>query len=179
MFYYLMDYYNPHLCENFIKEVSLFIYILDQRCINIIQLIEEYIESKLYSKLENSVQTLSDIYINLLSNYKDISIALIDYIVFFLKNLNSNIIINSIITEEEFFYRDNYSKSFLILKNILKKNILNQYPDLYETNYIKSTLEIGTKIANKIKNGEINFSLINEDEKKKYNKRKNEYYIFK
>ena len=47
-----------------------------------------------------------------------------------------------------------------LLEEIIKKNLLIKYPQLYQTEYMKSTIEIITKIKDNIKAGKINFNLL-------------------
>ena len=155
-----------------IKNVSLFIYILDKRYDQIQNIMKNTIEKIIYS-----VETLSEIYMDLFSNYKDISqdvkdrisnyfIENINYIneksiLFLFQKINSNNINKKIIKEEDLFTPETQIESFIFLKIILDKGINIKYPDIYETNYFKSIIEISNKIFNIIKAGEIKFSLVN------------------
>ena len=74
--------YKIETCPNFIKDVSLFIYIMDQRIKDIKHFMETTIE-----KYIQSIQTITDIYLFLFSNYKDITKDVIDCITnYFTKN---------------------------------------------------------------------------------------------
>ena len=74
--------YKIETCPNFIKDVSLYIYVNDKNHQDMNKLIQNTIE-----KYIKSVQTLTDIYIHLASNYKDISKNVVDCITnYFTKN---------------------------------------------------------------------------------------------
>ena len=83
----LIPTYEIEKCPNFIKDISLFIYMNDQNNIGITKLIENTIE-----KYIKSNQTIIDIYLNLACNYNDISKELIEYITnYFIKNEDNKI----------------------------------------------------------------------------------------
>ena len=74
--------YKIEACPNFIKDVSLFIYMNDKNQQDMNKLIQNTMER--YIK---SIQTLTDIYIHLASNYKDVSKNVVDCITnYFTKN---------------------------------------------------------------------------------------------
>ena len=161
----LIKTYKLENCPNFIKDISLFIYINDKTD-NIKDFLNNIIEINI-----KSVQTLNDIYIDLFSNYKDISNNLMEYvanyytkkedklniknILFLFQNFNSkyflklvfNRISYFIIREEEIFSQEEDINSFKLLDEILKLGLLKDI-DFSKTNYIKSTNELSKKIVN-------------------------------
>ena len=182
--------YKIESCPNFIKDVSLFIYVNDQKHQEMNKFIKNTIERNI-----KSVQTLTDIYINLASNYKDVSKNVVDCITdYFTKNkdkLNGekilflfqqldskdivksllNKIDNYVIKEEEILKQEAEIDSFKLLQGIIKGKLLEKYPELTETNYLKNTISISQEFLNKIKIGEINYnslySMWSTTEKKK------------
>ena len=170
--------YKIETCPNFIKDVAFFIFIIDQRFQGIRQFLENTVE-----KFIQSVQTVTDIYLYLSSNYKEISKDVIDCItsyftrnrdklkgesiLFLLQKLNSpnivksflNKIDNFVIKEEELFSQEKEIDSFKLLKEIEKEKLLDKFPQLNETKYLLSTINLGEKILNKIKNEEIKYNL--------------------
>ena len=193
----LMKTYKIETCQNFVADVSFYIYINDQ--INnqeitklMVNIIEKYIKS---------FETLTDIYIYLTSNYRDISKKAINHIInffmkntfkfnskiilFLLKNMNNEIefeilskIDNYIIKEEEIFSVENEVDSFKLLQGILYE--ANLYiPELEK--YKKKTILLSQNFLKKIKNGEINYISLypmwNEKEKKTYLKKDYIYYF--
>ena len=79
--------------------------------------------------------------------------------------------INSfIIKKEELFRQEKEIDSFKLLDGILKKELITKYPELSDTNYLKSTLELSSSILNDIKTGNIKygpfFSIWTSKEKK-------------
>ena len=169
--------YKIETCPNFIKDVSLFIYVNDKNHQDMNKLIQNTIE-----KYIKSVQTLTDIYINLASNYKDVSKNVVDSITnYFTKNkdklngekilflfqqLDSKDIIKSllnkidnyVIKEEEILKEEVDIDSFKLLKGIIKGKLLEKYPELTKTKYLQKTMKISQNFFKKIKKGEINYS---------------------
>ena len=168
--------YKIETCPNFIKDVSLFIYIMDQTTKDVKHFMESTIE-----KYIQSVQTITDIYLYLFSNYKDIKKDVIDCItsyftknkdklngksiLFLLKKFNSKYFVKSIlnkinscvIKEEQLFSQDKEIDSFELLKGIENEELLIKYPELYETNYLISTVKLSGEIMEKIKQGEYRY----------------------
>ena len=130
-----------------------------------IQTIEKYIKS---------VRTLTDIYINLASNYKDVSKNVVDCITnYFTKNkdklngekilflfqqLDSKDIIKSlfnkidnyVIKEEEILKEEVDIDSFKLLQGIIKGKLFEKYPELTRTKYLKKTIEVRQKFLKKL-----------------------------
>ena len=78
----VMPTYTIDTCPNFIKDVSYFIYIIDKKYSGIKEFLTNVIEKEI-----KSVETLTDIYLFLFSNYKDLTKVFIDNItIFFTKN---------------------------------------------------------------------------------------------
>ena len=118
------------------------------------------------------VESLNNIFLDEIPNYKNILIDDKNWIEnYFLKyknnlneknilSLNENIINEYIIKEEEIFSEETNIDSFEILEIILEKQINMKYPELNEIYYFKSTIDFSNKIFNKIKEGNIQFSII-------------------
>ena len=182
----LIKTYEIEKCPNFIKDISLFIYMNDQNNIGITKLMENTIE-----KYIKSNQTIIDIYLNLACNYNDISKELIEYITnYFIKNEDSKIflllleklnnkdmvifIINKmnsfIIKQEDILSQEKEIDSFKLLEVIQKLNLLDKFPEINDTNYLLETIKLGDSFLNQIKQGEINYNTLsimwNEKEKK-------------
>ena len=170
--------YKIEACPNFIQDVSLFIYMIDQKKDKISYFLENIIE-----KYIKSIQTLNDIYINLASNYKDVSKDIVDYItnyftkknkdeinakkiLFLFQQIDSQNIIKSflnkmnnyIIKQGEILMEKKEIDSFKLLEGIQKMKILEKYPELNETIYLINTVAISQEFLNKIKRGEIYYS---------------------
>jgi len=78
----LLKTYEIEKCPNFIHDISLFIYIIDQR----FQGIKEFLENKIEINIQPP-QTINDIYLYLDSNYENISQNLIDTLAnYFIEN---------------------------------------------------------------------------------------------
>ena len=168
--------YKIETCPNFIKDVSFFIYIMDQRIKDIKHFMETTIE-----KYIQSVQTITDIYLYLFSNYKDITKDVIDCItnyftnnkdklngesiLFLLKKFNSRQFVKSIlnkinacvIKEEQLFSHEKDIDTFKLLQGIENEELLVKFPELQETNYLMSTLNLRDGIMRKIEKGEYRF----------------------
>ena len=167
--------YKIEECPNLINDVALFIYINQRQ--NNKDFLKNFIETNI-----KSVQTLNDIYICLFNNYKDISNNLmesianyytnnkdmvnVENIIFLLQKFNSKyfikLILNRIsifiIKEEDIFNQEKEDiNSFKLLDSILKLDLLKD-PELSETNYIKSTVDLSKKILNDFKTGNIKYS---------------------
>jgi len=167
-------------CPNFIKDVSYFIYIIDKNYQGIKDFMKDIIEKNI-----ESFETLENIYLYLYSNYKTISKDVIDNIINFLvKNMDNikgesilillekvnspsliksilNRIDNFIIKEEELFSQEEEIDSFKLLKGIEEENLMQKIPSLSNTKYLMETLNLGNKILNKIKVGDIKYNLFN------------------
>ena len=175
----LIKTYKIETCPNFIQEVALFIYIIDQKYRGIKEFMERTIEENI-----RSVKTLTDIYLYLASNYKDISQEVIERIttyftnnkenlngesiLFLLKKLQTKHFIKSIlnkinnfaIKEEEIFNQEKEVDSFKLLDGIEKEELLKKFPELYETQYLDLTVKLSGEILNKITTGNIKYSKI-------------------
>lgn len=68
-----MPTYKIDTCPNFIKDVSYFIYIIDKNYQGIKELLTNIIEKEI-----KSVETLTDTYLYLSSNYKNLTKVVID-----------------------------------------------------------------------------------------------------
>ena len=198
----LIKTYKIETCPNFIKDVSSFIYIIDQKFNNnIINFMENTIEKYIQSN-----QTITDIYLYLFSNYKDISKNAINIItnyftknkdklngesiLFLLKKFNSQNFLKSIlnkinacvIKEEQLFSQEKEIDSFKLLEGIEKEELLKKFPELYETTYLANTINLSGQILNKIKKGEIKyksvFSMWLEKEKKEIIKERLNILLF-
>ena len=176
----LIPTYKIEECPNFIKDVSYFIYIIDKKYEGIKDFMKEIIEKNI-----QSFQTLENIYLYLYSNYKDISRDVIDNmtnlftknidnlkgesILVLLEKINSpniiksllNKIDNFVIKEEELFSQEEEIDSFKLLKGIEEEKLMQKIPSLSETNYLVINLNLGVKILNKIKEGDIKYNLFN------------------
>ena len=172
--------YKIDECPNFIKDVSYFIYIIDKKYQGIKDFMKDVIEKNI-----KSVETMTDIYLYLSSNYKDISKDAIDNITnYFTKNkdklkgesilflfqkINSPNLIKSlldkidnfVIKEEELFSQEEEIDSFKLLKGIEEEKLMEKIPGLNEAKYLSSTLNLGEKILNKIKIGDIKYNIFN------------------
>jgi hypothetical protein len=172
--------YKIDTCPNFIKDVSYFIYIIDKYYQGIKDFMKDIIEKNI-----TSVETMTDIYLYLSSNYKDISKDVIDNITnYFTKNkdklkgesilflfqkINSPNIIKSlldkidnfVIKEEELLSQEEEIDSFKLLKGIEGEQLMDKIPGLNETKYLSLTLKLGVEIINKIKNGDIKYNIFN------------------
>ena len=183
--------YKKETCPNFIKDVSLFIYIMDKIFKDSSHLMSYCIE-----KYIPSVEIIIDIYYDLACNYKDISddaiYGIIDFcfknkhkfksvlfVLIILKKIKSvnvlKIIFNEIntfvIKEEELFSQEKNIDSFKLLEEIEKVGLLKKYQELLDTNYIISTVIVSSKLFDNIKKGEIKvryfYQIWEEKEKRK------------
>ena len=176
----LMPTYKIDTCPNFIKDVSHFIYIIDKKYQGVKDFMKDIIEKNI-----TAVETITDIYLYLSTNYKDISKDVIDNITnFFTKNkdnlkgesilflfqkINSPNIIKSlldkidnfVIKEEEFFNQEEEIDSFKLLKGIEGEKLMEKIPELKDTKYLTLTLNLGVKILDKIKIGDIKYNNFN------------------
>ena len=172
--------YKPDLCPNFIKDVSLFIYIIDKNYQGVKDFMKEIIEKSI-----QSVETLTDIYLYLSSNYKDISKDIIDNITSFFTNNKDNLkgesilflfqkinspniikslldkIDNFVIKEEEILNPEEEIDSFKLLKGIEEKKLMDKISGLDNTKYLTLTLKLTSKFLDKIKEGDIKYNLFN------------------
>ena len=93
-----------------------------------------------------------------------------------------NKIDNYVIKEEEILKQEAEIDSFKLLQGIIKGKLLEKYPELTETNYLKNTISISQEFLNKIKIGEINYnslySMWSTTEKKKIFKERLETLFF-
>ena len=176
----LIKTYKTEQCPNLVKDVSNIIYIIDKKLNEAKQFMTNIIEKDIQSP-----DTLRDIYLYLSSNYKDISKDVIDRIttyltnnkenlkgegiLFLLKQLNSINIIKSLlnkidnfsIKEGELFSPEEEIDSFKLLKGIEEENLIKKIPELNETKYIISAINLEEKIIKKIKEGDIKYNLFN------------------
>ena len=124
-----------------------------------IQTIEKYIKS---------VRTLTDIYINLASNYKDVSKNVVDCITnYFTKNkdklngekilflfqqLDSKDIIKSLFNKiDNYVIKEEVDiDSFKLLQGIIKRKLFEKDPELTRTKYLKKTIEVRQKFLKKL-----------------------------
>ena len=184
----LIKTYKVETCPNFFKDVSFFIYINDSKNQNIKDFLKNIIVSNIKSE-----QTLNDIYLDLFSNYKDISNNLMEFVanyytdnkdlldiekilflfqkfdIKYFKKLILNRINSLIIKEEEFFSQEKDIKSFKLLNEILKLELFKD-PELSETDYIKNTRQLCDKILNDIEAGNIKYDLFSSMWNSKDNK---------
>ena len=178
----IINTFKSETCPNFVQDVSYYIYIMDYADNN---KIKEFLKKTIEKSIQ-SIATKRDIYIYLVSNYKDISKKVIEgiteyfvgnkerlnaeSILFLLEKMgnreNSNIIkslLNKIksltITEEQIFNQENNLESFKLLEGIQKQNIIDKCPIVNQTDYLTKTLELGTTILEKIKKGQIKSTL--------------------
>ena len=178
----IINTFKSETCPNFVEDISYYIYIMDQADN---YKIKEFLK-KTIEKLIQSIDIKRDIYIYLVSNYKDISNKVIEgvteyfvgnkerlnaeSILFLLSKMgkkeNSNMIkslLNKIkslvITEEQIFNQENNLESFKLLEGIQKQNLMDKCPIVNETDYLLITLKLGTTILEKIKNGQIKSTL--------------------
>ena len=175
-----MPTYKIDTWPNFIKDVSYFINIIDKNYQGIKEFLTNIIEKEI-----KSVETLTDIYLYLSSNYKDLTKVVIDNITsFFTKNKDNlngesilflfkkidspnivksllNKIDNFIIKEEELFSQEEEIDSFKLLKGIQEEKLMEKITGLDETKYLSLTLKLGEKILDKIKKGDVKYNLFN------------------
>ena len=172
--------YKPESCPHFIEDISFYIYIIDYTNNNeTTKLLEKTIE-----KYIKSVETVNDIYLYLVANYKDISKTAIEgitnyftknkdklngeSILFLLKKLDSPKIVKSIlnkinscvIKEEQVFSEEKDIDSFILLDGIQKEKLMIKFPELGDTSYFISILELSKNILSKIEKGEIKYKLV-------------------
>ena len=193
--------YQAEKCPHFIEDISLYIYIIDKINRNNKDIIKKFMENTI-EKYIQSVETVNEVYLYLISKYKDITKTLIDCIanyftknkdklngesiLFLLKKLNSKEIVKSIlnkinscvINEIQLFNEEKDIDTFKLLSGIQKEELLNKFPELTKTNYFVSTLELSNKILRKIEIGEIkcksiNSFLRNQEKKRLLNERLN------
>ncbi len=168
--------YKMETCPNFIKDIALFIYVIDKKTNEAKKFMEKTIET--YIK---SFQTISDIYLHLATNFNDISKEAIDSITnYFTKNkdrlkgqsflfllkLNNKKLVKSVlnkidrfvIKEEEILSQEKDIDSFALLEGIEKEKLLDKYPEINETKYLINTFQLGNSFIDKSKNGEISYS---------------------
>ena len=168
--------YKMEECPNFIKDVSFFIYVISQTYQDISRFMESTIEKYIQSN-----QTITDIYLYVASNYKDISQNVIDRIstyftknkdqlngesiLFLLKKFSSKSFLKSllnkintcVIKENQLFSQEKGIDSFILLKGIEQEELLKKFPELYETTYLIMTVKLSALISDKISKGEIKF----------------------
>ena len=173
-------------CPNYKEDIAYYIYIMDfvdKR--NIQNFLKNTIE-----KTIDTVEIIRNIYLHLARNYKDISNNAIDCItnfltssktnnksqlnsetiLFLLEKIENKHIIKSLmnkleyflIKEDELFNPRNDFESFKLLYGIQQKNLLNTCQYIRETKYLIKIIEIGEKILNNIKLGEIKYSSFNK-----------------
>ena len=193
--------YKIEECPNFIKDISFFIYIMDKRFSQISVFMNNTIE-----KYIQSVETITDIYVYLSANYKDITKDVVDgitnyftrnkeklngeSILFLLKKLNSENFLKSIlnkinsclIKEQELFSQEKNIDSFKLLEGIEKEELLKKYPSLQNTFYLMSTIKLSGQILEKIKKGDIKYnsfySMWTNKEKKEILKQRLDIILF-
>ena len=170
--------YKKEKCPNFIKDIALFIYVIDKKTNQTKNFMEKTIEQ--YIK---SFQDINDIYLYLSTNYNDISRETIDSItnyftknkdrlkgqtfLFLLKLENKKIIQsilnkidNFVIKEEEILSQEKDIDSFLLLEGIEKEKLLMKCPELSKTKYLMNTFELGNNFIKKCKEGEMSYSSV-------------------
>ena len=188
--------YKSETCPTFIEDISYFIYIIDfQKEYDMKQFLQEIIE-----KYIPSLQTKKDIYIHLASNYKDITLKVIDVIIDFFtsnkellnadnilfllgkinsqKNIESllNKIESLVVKEEELFNEENEIDSFKLLESLEKGGFLIKFRDLHKTKYLMNIFKLQKNIVEKIKKDEINYDkfkdiYFNPSKRKIFNKK--------
>ena len=168
--------YKMEECPNFIKDVSFFIYAISQTYQDISRFMEDTIEKYIQSN-----QAITDIYLYVASNYKDISQNVIERIstyftknkdqlngesiLFLLKKFSSegflksllNKINTCVIKENQLFSQEKGIDSFILLKGIEQEELLKKFPELNETTYLIMTVKLSALISDKISKGEIKF----------------------
>ena len=173
----IMKTYKVETCPNFIEDIAYFIYIIDYQKAEIAQFMKNTIE-----KYIPAIQTITNIYIYLAKNYKDLSQPAINTITDFLtKNndqlnakgilsildINSSKIIESLlnkiqnltIKEEELFSPEKEVESFILLEGIQKIGLFKKFDFLSKPKYLIDILQEQHKISEKIEKGEINYDI--------------------
>ena len=191
--------YKIEKCPNFIKDMALFIYFVDKKTKKVKNFMEKTIEQNI-----SSIQTITDIYLHLAANYKDISKEVIGNIInYFIKNkmiysqkflnllkLGNNNIVTSIlkeidkyvIKEQDILSEEKDVDSFKLLDNIKKEELLDKCPELNESNYLMNILDLGNIFIKKCKDGDISYRALyplmsNEEKKDLLKKRLNILYF--
>ena len=169
--------FKPESCPNFIKDIAYFIYIIDyQNMYDMKIFLTGTIDKYIFTQ-----NIKIDIYIYLLTNYKDISSkikdAIIDYLILnkkllnangiliLLENIKSQKIIESLsnkiesfsIKEEELFSQEKDIESFILSDGIQKKSLFDKISCVNK--YLLNLLMIKDNVMKLIKNGEIKYNL--------------------
>ena len=170
--------FKKETCPDFVKDVAFYIYIMDfVDKKNIQSFLKETIEKYIVSS-----EIIRDIYLYLVTQYKDISENAIESVTTYLMNnkerlnaeaiifllekiTNANIIksllnklINFVIKEEELYSQENNFESFKLLELIQKKNLMDKCQGTKGTQYLLNTIALGDKVLNDIKNGQIKYN---------------------
>ena len=181
----LINNYDPQKCPNFKDDLILLIYLSDQKMQNI----EDFLTKLLHNKL--NVKLMSEIYIALLSRYKELISATTKKIIFdfftnnkldknpqtliyLIKNYPelSEYILQNIdeyfIIKKHEFLEPKVNENLILFKELLDDKILEK-PEYQNTYYVQKVLSIVSEIQNEINKGEILY----EDIKRFYNNDKN------
>ena len=178
----LMITYELKKCPMFVEDIANYIYIIDfQRVYDMIRFLNSTIE-----KFIQSIETIVNIYIHLINNYKDISNKVNEHIVdflcknkkqlntesilFLLENINSindiesilNNIENFTIKEEELFNQEKNLDSFQLLDKLEQIGFFKkkEFEQLSKTKYFIIASQNKENILKKIKNYEIKYNLL-------------------
>ena len=173
--------YTKESCPNFIKDISLLIYKMDQLKKNDFNL-HEFLEGIIQRNFDT--ETIKEIYLCISKNYQDISKDLIkDIIIFFINDKNDlkiqkiidliksvsntniyksifNKIDSFVIKEEELFNEKLDIESFKLLDWIQKEKLFENYNELKDTIYADGTNKVQKKILEHIKTGNIRYNSI-------------------
>ena len=175
----LLPTYIGNICPNFLKDSSLLIYILGKNSLE-----KNFLENTIKIDIK-SPELIKNIFVFLISNYKDISQDTTNFIAnYFLANILSKnkIFINGsiiyfllnnrwdqiiecfkkyyIIKEEELFNEEKDNINFTLLEVIKKDNLFEKYPFLRNTYYSKNITLLSNKILNDIMTGDIQYNII-------------------
>ena len=169
--------FKNETCPDFAKDVAFYIYIMDfsdKR--NIQSFLKDTIE-----RFIPSLDMIRDIYLFLATEYKDISENAIESvttyltnnkerlnaeaIIFLLEKITNPTIIKSllnklkyfVIKEEELYNQENNFESFKLLELIQKKDLIDICQGSKGTQYLLNTINLGDKVLNDIKNGQIKY----------------------
>ena len=166
----LLNNYDPQKCPNFKDNLILLIFFSDQKRENI----ENFLTEKLQKNL--SVNSVNDIYITLLSTYKDLISSNTKNIItnFFSKNesnknpetllyliincpeLTENMLqnIDEYIAKREDFLEPQENEKMKLFKGLLNQKIIEK-PEFQDTYYVQKVITTIKKLQSQITNGEI------------------------
>jgi len=171
---YLLKQYN---INKFSEEVSLLIYILDNKNLNVKSFLIDVIEkipsteiiTNIYLYLSNNNENISEDIIDCITNYFtfDKNNLKSEYILDLIKKIKSEKILFSlfnkldyfIIKEDKIFDEKEGIENFKLLEYIQKERYLEKYKILNDTKYIKNTYICGQNMLNNIKKKKLNIIL--------------------